>query len=127
MTGVRGGRRWLLAVVAAALLCALAPAWLGEGELGDVTVAVTRGALAAAAAVALAVGRPSLAVAGLGGVAGYASGYAALHGWAVPLAMLGGVGLAALAAVVLGIVGTRLGAAGFAALTLVAALAGGAL
>jgi len=127
MTRISAGRWWLGVLVAAALVAALAPAWLGDADLGDVTVALTRGALAAAAAVALAVGRPSLAVAGLGGVAGYASGYAAMHGWAVPVAMLAGIGLAVLASLVLGLLGARLGAAAFVALTLVAALAGGAL
>src|SRR5581483_10172146 len=127
MTAGRGGRAWLAAVAVVALVAALAPAWLSAGDLGDVAVAVTRGALGAAAAVAVAVGRPSLAVAGIAGVAGYASGDAAMHGWAVPLAMLAGIGLGALTSVVLGLAGARLGAAGFVALTLVATLAGGAL
>src|SRR5438445_13653002 len=41
--------------------------------------------------------------------------------------MLGGLGMAVVASVVLGVVGARLQAAGFVALTLVATLAGGAL
>jgi ABC-type Mn2+/Zn2+ transport system ATPase subunit/ABC-type branched-subunit amino acid transport system permease subunit len=123
----RGARGWMAAAAVAALLAALVPAWLAPGDVTDVTLAVTRGALAAAASVALAVGRPSLGVAAVGGVAGYASGYAAMHGWAVPLAMLGGVGMAVAASVALGVVGARLSAAAFVALTLVATLAGGAL
>jgi ABC-type Mn2+/Zn2+ transport system ATPase subunit/ABC-type branched-subunit amino acid transport system permease subunit len=127
LRGRAGPRMWLPAVAAAALLAALVPAWLSPGDVTDVTLATTRGALAAAAAVALAVGRPSLAVAGLGGVAAYTSGYAAVHEWAVPLAMLLGVAASVVVSVGLGVVGARLGSAVFLALTLVAALAGGAL
>ena len=122
-----GARAWVVAVVVAALLAALVPAWLAAADVTDVTLAVTRGALAAAAAVALAVGRPSLAVAGLGGVGAYASAFLAVHGWPVPGAMVVGVGFAVVGSVVLGLVGARLAAAGFLALTLVATLAGGAL
>jgi ABC-type Mn2+/Zn2+ transport system ATPase subunit/ABC-type branched-subunit amino acid transport system permease subunit len=127
MRGMRGARAWVALVAAAAALAALVPAWLSPGDVNDVTLAVTRGALAAAAAVALAVGRPSLGVAAVAGVGGYASGYAAMHGWAVPGAMLLGVGAAVVVSVGLGVVGARLGAAAFVALTLVTALAGGAL
>jgi branched-chain amino acid transport system permease protein len=125
--GRLGARAWIAAVVAAALLAALTPAWLTASDVTDVTLAVTRGALAAAAALALAVGRPSLAVAAVGGVGAYASAFLALHGWPVPAAMVVGVGFAVVASVVLGLVGMRLAAAGFLALTLVATLAGGAL
>ena len=127
MVRALGVRVWLVAVCVVAPVAALTPAWLAPGDVTDVSLAVTRGALAAAAAVALAVGRPSLAVAGVAGVSGYASGYAAQKGWTVPLAMLTGVGLAVVASVALGLLGARLRAAGFVALTLVATLAGGAL
>jgi ABC-type branched-subunit amino acid transport system permease subunit len=113
-------------VVAAAAVATL-PAVLGAGDLTDVTLSVTRAAVAAGAAVALAAGRPSLAMAGLGGVAAYTSGLAAMHGWSVPLAVLAGIGMATLAGVLLGLLGARLGGAAFAAFTLVATLAGGAL
>jgi branched-chain amino acid transport system permease protein len=130
--GGRGGARgeprvWLGAVVLVAAGAAALPAVLSPGAVGDTTLVVTRGAEAAAAAIALAVGRPSLAMAGLGGVAAYTSGDASLHGWAVLVAMLAGIAAAGGVGVVIGVVGARLSAAAFVALTLVATLAGGAL
>lgn len=122
-----GPRTWMVVLVAAAGLTAALPAVLSAADVTDLTLAVTRAAMAAGAAVALAAGRPSLAVAGAGGVAAYGSAVAATHGWAVPLALLAGVGLAVAASVALGLLGARLAAAGFVALTLVATLAGGAL
>jgi len=122
-----GPRSWLVVLVVAAGVTAALPTFLSSADVTDLTLAVTRAAMAAGAAVALAAGRPSLAMAGVGGVAAYGSALAAIHGWAVPLALLAGIGLAVLASAALGVVGARLGAAGFVALTLVATLAGGAL
>ncbi len=130
---VRGGvegeevRRWLAVLVVVLAATAVLPSVLGDPALTDVTLAVTGATAAAAGALALAVGRPSLALAGLAGVAAYCSALAALHGWPVPLAVLSGVALAAAVSAALGLVGARLGGAGFLALSLVATLAGGAL
>ncbi|HEV7679435.1 MAG TPA: ATP-binding cassette domain-containing protein [Candidatus Dormibacteraeota bacterium] len=119
-------RVWLFAVALVAAGAAVLPALLSPGAVGDTTLVVTRAAEAAGAAVALAVGRPSLAMAGLGGLAAYTSGYASLHGWAVLVAMVAGIAAAGVVGVLIGVVGARLSGAAFVALSLVAALAGGA-
>lgn len=124
---MRASRRWGVVLVLVAAATAALPAVLGDAALTDVAVAVTRAAAAAGAAVAVAAGRPSLAVAGVAGAGAYCSALAALHGWPVPLAVVAGVGFAAVGSAALGLVGARLGGAGFVALTLVATLAGGAL
>ena len=122
-----GPRSWLVLLVLVVAGVAATPALLGGSDLTDVSLAVTRAAMAAGAAVALSAGRPSLAMAGLGGAAGYTSALASIHGWPVPLAISAGAALAAFGAAALGLLGARLGAAAFAAFTLVATLAGGAL
>jgi branched-chain amino acid transport system permease protein len=121
-------RRWSSGLALVLLVAALlVPALGSAADATAVSLAVARAAMAAGASLALAAGRPSLALAGLGGVAAYTSAVASLHGWPVLGAVAAGIAAAAVASAVLGLVGTRLSAPAFLALTLVATLAGGAL
>jgi len=121
-------RRWSSGLALVLLVAALlVPALGSAADATAVSLAVARAAMAAGASLALAAGRPSLALAGLGGVGAYTSAVCSLHGWPVLGAVAAGIAAAALVSAVLGLVGTRLSAPAFLALTLVATLAGGAL
>jgi branched-chain amino acid transport system permease protein len=114
--------------VVAAGLAALLPLFAGDPLLLDAARAALLAGPAAAAAIAAAAGRPCLAIAALAAAGGYVYGLATLQHGVAPLLALG---LAAVAVTLLGgllaVVGARVDAAGFLALTFVAAIGGGAI
>lgn len=126
--GGAAGAAAVVLLVAAAVAALALPLAVSDPLLLDTARAVLVAGPAAAAAVAVAAGRPCLGIAALAAVGGYLDGLATLRwGWSPVTALVGGTVAAAVAGGALGLAGGRLDGAGFLALSLTAAVGGGAL
>jgi branched-chain amino acid transport system permease protein len=126
VVAVRRSLPGLVVLAVVAVVLAAMPAALSDPRLADLTAAVAFAGPAAGAAIAVAAGRPPLAMAALAGTAGYVSGIAAIHGVGIPLSVAAGTGAAGVAGALLAFVGGGLDAARFLAFSLLAVLGGGA-
>ena len=120
---------WLAAVAVAAAFIypAITSGTSVDSNLDRVALALALAGPAAGTAVAAAAGRPLLAAAAMSGVGAYVSGYLGIHGLAVPVAILAGTAAGGAAGAVCGLLGGRLDAVAFLVLTLVLAIAAGAI
>ena len=109
----------VLAVAAAAIVL---PAFLSGPDLDRAATALALSGPAAGAAVALAVGRPNLAVGALAGVGAYVSGALALRGIPEPLAVVLAVAGCAVGGALVAVVTARLDVVGLLAVTLLTAV-----
>jgi ABC-type branched-subunit amino acid transport system ATPase component/ABC-type branched-subunit amino acid transport system permease subunit len=119
---------WLAvaALAAAFIYPAITSSTSVDSNLDRVALALALAGPAAGTAVAAAAGRPLLAAAAMSGVGAYVSGYLAIHGVAVPVAILAGTAAGGAAGAVCGLLGARLDAVAFLVLTLLLAIAAGA-
>jgi ABC-type branched-subunit amino acid transport system ATPase component/ABC-type branched-subunit amino acid transport system permease subunit len=119
---------WLAvaAVAAAFIYPAITSGTSVDSNLDRVALALALAGPAAGTAVAAAAGRPLLAAAAMSGVGAYVSGYLAIHGVAVPVAILAGTAAGGAAGAVCGLLGARLDAVAFLVMTLLLAISAGA-
>ena len=117
-------RRRDLGILAAVLVVAavVLPQHLGGPDLDRTATALALAGPAAGGAISLAVGRPSLAVGALAGLGAYLSGFLALHGVAVPLAVVLGACACALAGALVALLTSRLDTPALLAATLLVAV-----
>lgn len=119
-------RRWRdLGLFAVLLLIAavILPMRLGGPDLDRTATALALAGPAAGAALSLAVGRPSLAIGALAGLAAYVSGALAIRGINVPLAVVIAVAVSAAGGALVALATARLDIIGLLAATLLAAVA----
>jgi ABC-type branched-subunit amino acid transport system ATPase component/ABC-type branched-subunit amino acid transport system permease subunit len=113
-----------LGILGAALVVAavILPQHLGGPDLDRTATALALAGPAAGGAISLAVGRPSLAAGALAGLGAYLCGFLAVHGWAVPLAVLVAASACALAGAVVALLTHRLDTPALLAATLLVAV-----